>query len=79
MTRREGRDYEVSLDEDRGTARVWVVDGSGRPISYDERDRRYWCSVVGVHTREQAVAAAKERGLRLDGANVVPSLLPKSS
>jgi hypothetical protein len=55
------------------------VDGCGRPIAYDKRDRRYWCSVVGVHTREEAIVAAKERGLRLDGTNAVPSLLPKSS
>lgn len=77
MRRRDRREYDVSLNEGCGTASVWVVDGYGRPISYDKRDRRYWCSVVGVHTREQAIAAAKERGLRLDGTNTVPSLLPK--
>jgi hypothetical protein len=68
VKRNDKRAYEASVDDGRGLGWVTVVDGYGRFVSDDTSDRRYWCTVVGVHTRDEAVAAAKAEGLKLDGS-----------
>jgi hypothetical protein len=63
IPRKDQRRYEVSVNDGRGTATVWIVDGYDRPITDDMRDRTAWVSVVGVHTRAEAIEAALAEGI----------------
>jgi hypothetical protein len=68
VKRKDRREFDASVCDGRGIGRVTVVDGYGRYVTDDMSDRRYWCTVVGVHTKDEAIAAAKAEGLRLDGS-----------
>jgi hypothetical protein len=68
VKRKDRRAFAASVCDGRGIGRVRVVDGYGRAVSEDYRDRRFYCTVVGVHTEAEAIAAAKAEGLKLDGS-----------
>jgi hypothetical protein len=68
VKRKDRRAYKASVCDGRGIGRVTVVDGYGRYVSDNITDRRYWVTVVGVHTEAEAIEAAKVEGLKLDGS-----------
>ena len=68
VKRKDRREFKASVCDGRGIGRVTVVDGYGRYVSDDITDRRYWITVVGVHTEAEAIEAAKAEGLKLDGS-----------
>lgn len=59
MRRADKRTIRVNLFDGRGTANVWIEDGYGRPVS-----KIFY--VVGVHSEVEAIAAAREDGLKED-------------
>jgi hypothetical protein len=65
VKRIDRREYHAAVDDGRGIATVTIVDGYGRFVCDDMNDRRFWRRVVGVHTKEEAIRAAKAEGLTL--------------
>lgn len=63
VKRADRHEFHAIVDDGRGTATVTIIDGYGRFVSDDMSDRRYWRYVVGVHTKDEAIAAAKSEGL----------------
>jgi hypothetical protein len=55
VKRSEERVMRASVSDGRGTANVWVEDGSGRVVSAVY-------SVVGVHSVDEAIRAARREG-----------------